>query len=265
MRQNLFHPKQWGMLIMTISIGAMPLFPTSAWAQHPVPHPPQTSTPTPDILQQTGSLQPTQAGHKFTGKAGQTVTIALSSDEFDTFLSLLDPSGAEIAANDDFARSLNSAIVITLPRDGTYTALARSYSGQGGDYTLNIRPATDYEQAYMQGINAYLENHLREAIAAFTTAIELDPNQPIAYLDRGDMHYERGNIAAMIADYEQAAKLYEQQGDETNAQELREQINDLQSMSEETLESEETPESEEAPAAEKSDIPAQLTPQVFRH
>lgn len=253
MRTNRLSPKSLGVLIMAIGFNTIPFVSTSAQAQHPLANHTQIQAQTPAILQQSGSLQPSQAGHKFTGKAGQAVTIALNSSEFDPFLSLLDPNGTEIATNDDFARSLNSTIVITLPQDGVYTALVRSYSGQGGNYSLSIHPATDYEQAYMQGITAYLENHLRAAIAALTTAIELDPNQPVAYLDRGDLQYEQGNPSAMIADYEQAAKLYEQQGDQTTAQDLRQQITELRSTSEAT------------PEKDKLDIPAQLTPQVFRH
>ena len=241
MKRTVLQPKQAGLFVMTIALGASCLITPSAQAQS------GNQTPA-AILQQQGSLQPSQDEYSFTGKKGQAVTIALTSDAFDTFLTLLDPDGEEIASNDDYGRSLNSAIVITLPQDGTYKVLTKSYSGQGGDYSITVRPATPYEQAYSQGVNEYQEGNLRQAIAAMSEAIELDPNQPIAYLDRGDLYYEQDNLEAMIQDYQKAAELYEQQGDQATAQTLRQQISEIRST----------------PEAERPEIPAQLTPQIFR-
>ena len=82
-----------------------------------------------DILQEQGTLQPVQEEYTFSGSAGQSVTITMTSDDFDTVLSLLGPDGQQIAINDDFARSLNSTIITTLPNDGEYKVLAGSFSG----------------------------------------------------------------------------------------------------------------------------------------
>ncbi|MFN8371333.1 MAG: pre-peptidase C-terminal domain-containing protein [Anaerolineae bacterium] len=75
----------------------------------------------------------------FEGSEGDVVTIALNSEDFDTYLMLLDPQGATIVYNDDF-NGLNSQInEFELDADGTYTIVARGYStSASGDYTLSL-------------------------------------------------------------------------------------------------------------------------------
>jgi tetratricopeptide (TPR) repeat protein len=181
------------------------------------------------LFEEQGTLQPMEDEYTFAGESGQMVKIAMTSNEFDTVLSLRDPSGQEIAFNDDSARSLNSTIVTTLPEDGTYTIIARSFSGQGGTYDLVVTPASEYDMAYATGVEHLYSGNFEAAIASFTEAIELNPDEPITYLDRGDTYYSTGNIDAVIADYNRAADLYEAQGNMEMAQMLREQISFLES------------------------------------
>ncbi|MHC4067802.1 MAG: NHL repeat-containing protein [Planctomycetota bacterium] len=74
--------------------------------------------------------------------------LSLSSDNFDTVLSLWGPDGTLLAANDDFGGGFNSAIpLVSLPVDGTYVILAASYeaydSGSGtGSYSLALNDAS---------------------------------------------------------------------------------------------------------------------------
>jgi hypothetical protein len=79
----------------------------------------------------------------FTAAADDSVTISLQSDDFDSYLRLNDPSGAEIAYNDDSGGSLNSQIgPILLPMDGVYSIIASSLSGSSaGDFTLTLNSA----------------------------------------------------------------------------------------------------------------------------
>ncbi|WP_204151880.1 trypsin-like peptidase domain-containing protein [Leptolyngbya sp. CCY15150] len=90
------------------------------------------------ILQEDGSYY---QEHTFYGTSGQTVTISMESNEFDTYLILLGPNGELIDQNDDVGpNTLNSRIVTTLPRTGTYVILANSYDNTGqGRYTLTVR------------------------------------------------------------------------------------------------------------------------------
>jgi tetratricopeptide (TPR) repeat protein len=189
----------------------------------------QRSTQAPQVLlEEQGTLEPVQDEYTFSGKKGQAVTIAMTSDIVDSYLVLMAPNGEEIATNDDFARSLNAAIVMTLPNDGTYKVQARSISGEGGDYSITVKPATAYEQAYARGITLFLQDKLSEAITAYSEAIQLEPDQPIAYLDRGDVYYAQDNLQGLIADYQKAAELYDKLGDRDNAQMVRDQIQYLE-------------------------------------
>jgi tetratricopeptide (TPR) repeat protein len=184
------------------------------------------------ILQEQGTLQPTQAEYTFSGTEGQVVTIALTSPDFDTVLSLVDANNQEVASNDDYARSLNSTIVVTLPRTGAYKVLARSFSGQGGNYSVVVRPATPYEQSYFQAYTMFQQGDFDAALTAYNQAIQLDPGQPIAYADRGDVRSAKGEeMPNIIADYQQAIQLYQQAGDTDLVQMLQEQINYLQNPS----------------------------------
>jgi len=176
------------------------------------------------LFEEQGTLAPMQDEYTFVGKAGDTVTISMTSADFDTLLVLQSPAGQEIASNDDYARSLNSTIVITLPSNGMYRVLARSFSGQGGNYLVTVRPATPYDQAYARATEVYRAGDMNAALTAFNEAIRLDSSRPEVYLDRGDVHYAQGNLNGTRADYQRAIALYEQQGNSDMAQMLREQL-----------------------------------------
>lgn len=176
------------------------------------------------LFEEQGTLSPMQDEHTFEGTAGQAVVISMSSDMFDTVVVLVGPDGQELAFNDDYARSLNSTIVTTLPATGTYTVLARSFSGQGGPYSLAVNPATPYDLAYFRAYETSRNGQFEEAIAAFSEAIAINPNVPMTYLERGDAYYAMGNIDAVVADYTRAAELYEQAGDSEMAESLRQQL-----------------------------------------
>ncbi|MBE7382005.1 MAG: PPC domain-containing protein [Leptolyngbya sp. SIO1E4] len=105
------------------------------------------------VLQQQGRLE---AGdeiasdgslfdrYTFEGQAGQFVTITLDSEEFDTYLELLDGSENLLAADDDRDfTTTNSAISIALPETGTYQVIVNSFwMGEQGSYTLVVQGAT---------------------------------------------------------------------------------------------------------------------------
>jgi hypothetical protein len=90
--------------------------------------------------------------YSFHGTAGTSVTIAMGSSAFDTFLFLYRAPGipsagdarssyTQIALDDDSGTGLNSQIVLTLPATGYYVVAAESVSASFetlGDYTLDI-------------------------------------------------------------------------------------------------------------------------------
>lgn len=93
------------------------------------------------VLPQDGSLYDE---HTFEGRAGQSVAIDLESDDFDTFLILLDPQERIVGQHDDISESnFNSTLNVTLPVDGTYTVIANGFdSNSRGRYRLLVRTST---------------------------------------------------------------------------------------------------------------------------
>jgi hypothetical protein len=78
---------------------------------------------------------------QFNGMQGQTVTIELRSEEFDTYAQLLDGTGARLAEDDDSLGDLDSRITFTLPRTGMYQVVVNNFSDErrAGVYTLSLR------------------------------------------------------------------------------------------------------------------------------
>jgi hypothetical protein len=76
----------------------------------------------------------------FMGAAGETVAIDARSNEFDTYVQLLDPSGAVIGEDDDSGGDLNSHLEATLPVAGTYHIVVNSagHEQKVGTYTLTL-------------------------------------------------------------------------------------------------------------------------------
>jgi hypothetical protein len=81
--------------------------------------------------------QPVQAW-AFRADAGQTVTIDLISDSFDSYLRVLGP-GLGTLENDDGGDGLHSRLEVTFPENGVYRILASSLGGGTGIFTLQIR------------------------------------------------------------------------------------------------------------------------------
>jgi hypothetical protein len=81
--------------------------------------------------------------YTFTAAADDSVIIRLESDDFDSYLRLSDPSGSEIAYNDDGAGNLNSLIgPLLLTEGGVYSINASSLSGSStGNYVLTLTSA----------------------------------------------------------------------------------------------------------------------------
>lgn len=77
----------------------------------------------------------------FDGTAGDEVTIDLESDEFDTFLFLLDPSPEVVAVDDDGGGGTNSRIAFQLDLSGEWAIAANNFAalpGDPGTYSLTL-------------------------------------------------------------------------------------------------------------------------------
>jgi hypothetical protein len=64
----------------------------------------------------------------------------LTSDEFDTIITLIGPDGAAVAENDDAPDgSTNSMLFARVTRPGTYIVRVSPYAGQGiGRFNLKV-------------------------------------------------------------------------------------------------------------------------------
>ena len=72
-------------------------------------------------------------------EAGKTYQIDLSSEAFDTYLTVQDPSG-EVRTNDDGPSSTDSQLVIEDAEAGVYTLFASSFNvGESGAFVLRVR------------------------------------------------------------------------------------------------------------------------------
>ncbi len=84
-----------------------------------------------------GQLQHGQNSYTLEARAGQRLQIALSSDDFDTVLSITGPGGFSAENDDGPDGTLNSLIDTQLPADGTYRVTVSSYQNSGsGSYRL---------------------------------------------------------------------------------------------------------------------------------
>ncbi len=109
------------------------------------------------------------------GEAGQSLTILLTAEAFDCYLTLLDEEDNEIAFNDDGAGNLDSLINVTLPTDGTYTIVAQSYSYRNGssspgtgDFTLSVDEVQVNQIEYSQTVEGRLTSSELQVRYVFT-------------------------------------------------------------------------------------------------
>ena len=116
----------------------------------PTPAAPTTSAPVSSaiLLQENGKLEEGDATfdsdgsfydtYTFVGRAGQSVTIDLESQEFDTYLLLVDGEGNTIGENDDVAEgNTNSKLEIELENNSVYTIVVNGFDSEHkGVYNL---------------------------------------------------------------------------------------------------------------------------------
>ncbi len=76
--------------------------------------------------------------YEIEGKAGETMTLMLDSDDFDSVLYVSNPDGTNLARDDDGGDSTNSLAVITPPEDDTYAVYVTALSDGTGNYVLTI-------------------------------------------------------------------------------------------------------------------------------
>ncbi len=118
--------------------------------------------------------------HSFEGEAGQTLTIRMVSDEFDTYLILIDAAEDTIGWNDDTTPSdTNSTLIVSLPETGTYWILATAFDNtQRGNYRLTIATASaaetqqgEADRLFEEGLQQYDASQFEAAVESWQQAL----------------------------------------------------------------------------------------------
>lgn len=106
------------------------------------------------IFEKQGELTPAKSAvlpsdsslyeeHMFEGTTGQTVVVALESNEFDTYLAVFDSKGELVGENDDATdKNTNSELTVTLSATGSYRIIVNAVEAPPkgkGKYSLTVR------------------------------------------------------------------------------------------------------------------------------
>jgi tetratricopeptide (TPR) repeat protein/predicted small secreted protein len=95
-------------------------------------------------------------------------------------------------------------IISTMPTEERKAVYDRAIA----DFTQAIRLDPDNAKAYKERGNAYyIKGDYDRAIADYTQAIRLDPDYALAYHNRGDAYSDKDDYDRAIADYTQAIRL----------------------------------------------------------
>lgn len=111
---------------------------------------------------ETGQLAPSDLDgdgrymdlYRFSAERGQTLTLYMASDEFDTGLAIVGLGATEgedrwMRIDDDGGEGTNSRLMVTVPESGEYVVLATSYSEEAvGEYAIAVLEGTpsDWEE-----------------------------------------------------------------------------------------------------------------------
>ncbi len=106
------------------------------------------------------------ATYTLQAEAGQVVTVTLTSEDFDTYLSILDGSGNVLAENDDNIGTNSAIQTFALPQGTSYQILVESYSqhsssgAETGAYTLSVVEQQIAHIEYTQSVTDSLTDGL---------------------------------------------------------------------------------------------------------
>jgi hypothetical protein len=107
--------------------------------------------------------------YTFRGEAGEAVVIRMVSSEFDSYLTLRDAAGSEIAYDDDSEGNFNARLgPFILPETGEYFIEARSYNRVStGRYTLSLERVQIIALEYGDTAEARFDENIRTIYFTF--------------------------------------------------------------------------------------------------
>ncbi len=160
--------------------------------------------------------------YNFSGSKNQSIKIYLESQDFDTYLMLLDAQGNKLAENDDRGEdSSNSFLHVTLPNQNTYRVVVNSYQPQSqGKYNLRI---------VEDNLEELSENDLKDyLISANTNKSSQYSQKEFETLLKADRLYQQGKRTEAEKLYRQVKKPFAKDSKNSN---FPEPINDPEQLS----------------------------------
>jgi hypothetical protein len=140
----------------------------------------------------------------FDGRAGDAVTIVLRpEDELDGIVTLLDPSGAEIAGASAAGAGEAEIVTLILPTDGTYVARVRGAESSTGPFSVTLRETEQLTDGRsVDGavdVDGEIVRYPFEGTAGTAVTVALTPdatlNGVLEVLDPGGARIERADSA----------------------------------------------------------------------
>ena len=118
--------------------------------------------------------------------AGETATIRLESEDFDTYLFAYGPGMGETMTDDDSGGGLNSELTILFPESGTYTIGAGALNAAStGSYSLSVTDPIDMNDLSTDGRLLQVGSNARGTLTVEDPVIEGRPMQAWALEARG--------------------------------------------------------------------------------
>ncbi|MBE9080364.1 CHAT domain-containing protein [Romeria aff. gracilis LEGE 07310] len=156
------------------------------------------------------------------GQAGQSITIHLESEAFDTYVLFMNTNGELIDESDDVSnQNTNSQLSVIFANDGVYKILANSYDNTGrGRYQLRVTEASQSEinlaEAHRflnQGLQQDYSSQYQEALQSFQQALALYQNiddqrgEAVSLSNIGGIYLSLGQYERSIEFLQQASAI----------------------------------------------------------
>ncbi|MEM9771159.1 MAG: CHAT domain-containing protein [Cyanobacteria bacterium P01_D01_bin.73] len=165
--------------------------------------------------------------YQIEGRAGDVISIQLTSNDFDAFVILLDSEGNAVDSDDDSLGGTHSWLVVELTDSGTYEIQVNAYAkGETGAYELRWQqvdsPMVEVHRSYRDGLNSMREGTatgLRNSIESFEAALAIAQDTQDQYVIGlaafflGSNHDDLSNYAAALDYYDIALEKFQGVGE----------------------------------------------------
>lgn len=141
----------------------------------------------------------------FSGKAGQQITIEMTSNDFDSVLKLSAPNGALIKTDDNSGIGYNARIVTSLPMDGNYSIEATAiWQMRTGNYRLTVTnieiPIKTGKEKLFEDVKYYEDCLLATKDATWASELHTGRLLVLLQLQADNRAVEAAELAVVLAE-----------------------------------------------------------------